>query len=119
MASELRRKSFKDLHTLWYPRASVSSRNPKHEARRQAIDVSVFTNINMRNMRCRKSMARIKQVLNERRLAYEAAVELQKRELRQSNWRLPRRRVLMRDWRSAEILGCLSPNPRSQRHKKV
>ncbi|QRV77811.1 Mitochondrial 39-S ribosomal protein L47 (MRP-L47) [Ceratobasidium sp. AG-Ba] len=80
MASELRRKSFKDLHTLWYVLARERNllATQKHEARRQAIDVSVFTNINMRNMRCRKSMARIKQVLNERRLAYEAAVELHK-----------------------------------------
>lgn len=78
MASELRRKSFKDLHTLWYVLARERNllATQQHEARREGIDASIFTEINKRNMRCKKSMARIKQVLNERRLAYDQAVKL-------------------------------------------
>ncbi|KAG9078418.1 54S ribosomal protein L4 mitochondrial [Ceratobasidium sp. 370] len=78
LASELRRKSFKDLHTLWYVLARERNilATQAHEARRQRIDAGNFTNITQRNRRCQKSMARIKQVLNERRLAYDQAVKL-------------------------------------------
>ncbi|GAB1520911.1 54S ribosomal protein L4 mitochondrial [Rhizoctonia solani] len=78
LASELRRKSFKDLHTLWYVLARERNllATQAAEARRLNIQVLSFTNINKRDLRCRKSMARIKQVLNERRLAYDDAVKL-------------------------------------------
>ncbi|KAG9119014.1 54S ribosomal protein L4 mitochondrial [Ceratobasidium sp. 392] len=78
LASELRRKSFKDLHTLWYVLARERNllATQTQESRRLEIDTDTFTNILQRDRRCKKSMARIKQVLNERRLAYDQAVKL-------------------------------------------
>ncbi|KAH7336769.1 mitochondrial 39-S ribosomal protein L47 (MRP-L47)-domain-containing protein [Rhizoctonia solani] len=78
LASELRRKSFKDLHTLWYVLARERNllATQASEARRMGVDARLFTNVSKRDLRCRKSMARIKQVLNERRLAYDDAVKL-------------------------------------------
>ncbi|EUC54596.1 ribosomal protein subunit L4 [Rhizoctonia solani AG-3 Rhs1AP] len=78
LASELRRKSFKDLHTLWYVLARERNllATQATEARRMGVDARLFTNGPRRDLRCRKSMARIKQVLNERRLAYDGAVKL-------------------------------------------
>ncbi|CAE6483773.1 unnamed protein product [Rhizoctonia solani] len=78
LASELRRKSFKDLHTLWYVLARERNllATQAAEARRIGVDARLFTNGPKRDLRCRKSMARIKQVLNERRLAYDGAVKL-------------------------------------------
>ncbi|CAE6351452.1 unnamed protein product [Rhizoctonia solani] len=78
LASELRRKSFKDLHTLWYVLARERNllATQAAEARRNNIEVPLFTNIKKSDLRCRKSMARIKQVLNERRLAYDDAVKM-------------------------------------------
>ncbi|CEL58516.1 54S ribosomal protein L4, mitochondrial OS=Neosartorya fumigata (strain ATCC MYA-4609 / Af293 / CBS 101355 / FGSC A1100) GN=mrpl4 PE=3 SV=1 [Rhizoctonia solani AG-1 IB] len=78
LASELRRKSFKDLHTLWYVLARERNllATQVAEARRSNIEVPSFTNVKKSDLRCRKSMARIKQVLNERRLAYDDAVEM-------------------------------------------
>ncbi|GBE84950.1 hypothetical protein SCP_0701320 [Sparassis crispa] len=74
-AAELRLKSFKDLHTLWY--VLLRERNllasQAEEARRHGITVGVL-NVKQKSLRCRKSMARIKYVINERRLAYEGAV---------------------------------------------
>ncbi|KAE9395080.1 hypothetical protein BT96DRAFT_923105 [Gymnopus androsaceus JB14] len=61
-ASELRLKSFEDLHTLWY----ILLRERNLLATQQE--------------ECRKSMARIKYVMNERRLAYEGAVKLAEEE---------------------------------------
>jgi len=77
-APELRRKSFKDLHTLWY--VLLRERNllatQKEEARRIGVaSVAAQTDIPWHIHQCKKSMARIKYVLNERRLAYEGAVE--------------------------------------------
>jgi len=77
-APELRRKSFKDLHTLWY--VLLRERNllatQKEEARRLGIaSVGQQTDIPWKVRQCKKSMARIKYVINERRLAYEGAVE--------------------------------------------
>ncbi|KAJ7644142.1 mitochondrial 39-S ribosomal protein L47 (MRP-L47)-domain-containing protein, partial [Roridomyces roridus] len=71
-ASELRLKSFKDLHTLWYVllRECNLLATQREEMRRMGVLKERITN------RCRKSMARIKGVMNERRLAYEGAVEL-------------------------------------------
>lgn len=70
-AEELRRKSFDDLHTLWY--VLVVERNrlatQKEEARRQGVDWKSYTYIQEQMHRTRKSMARIKYVLNERRRA--------------------------------------------------
>ncbi|WWC64567.1 mitochondrial 54S ribosomal protein uL29m [Kwoniella dejecticola CBS 10117] len=75
-AAELRQKSFQDLHTLWY--VLLKERNvlatQKEERRRlnigQRVDGELLTR---RAFRCRKTMARIKYVLNERRLGLIAA----------------------------------------------
>ncbi|KAJ2955948.1 hypothetical protein NQZ79_g8135 [Umbelopsis isabellina] len=73
-ASELRLKSFDDLHKLWY--VLLKERNvlatQREEARRLGIDKSTWTNAG----RCKKSMARIKFVLNERQRAFEEAKRL-------------------------------------------
>ncbi|KAG8728912.1 54S ribosomal protein L4 mitochondrial, partial [Ceratobasidium sp. 423] len=70
--------SFKDLHTLWYVLARERNllATQAAEARRIGVDARLFTNVPKRDLRCRKSMARIKQVLNERRLAYDGAVKM-------------------------------------------
>ncbi|KAI8580787.1 hypothetical protein K450DRAFT_235976 [Umbelopsis ramanniana AG] len=76
-ASELRLKSFDDLHKLWY--VLLKERNvlatQREEARRLGIDKSTWTNAG-RVRKCKKSMARIKFVLNERQKAYEEAARL-------------------------------------------
>ncbi|KAG8966141.1 54S ribosomal protein L4 mitochondrial [Tulasnella sp. 419] len=76
-AAELRRKSFKDIHTLWY--ITLRERNllatQAAEMRRLNIRLDA-ANVQKKDYRCRKTMARIKLVLNERRLAYDAAVQL-------------------------------------------
>jgi len=76
-AAELRRKSFKDLHTLWY--VVLRERNLLEtqllEANRLGA-ILELTPIKQRVFRCRKTMARIKYVINERRVAYEGAVQL-------------------------------------------
>ncbi|KAG0366898.1 mitochondrial 39-S ribosomal protein L47 (MRP-L47)-domain-containing protein [Gamsiella multidivaricata] len=77
-ASELRIKSFDDLHKLWY--VLLKERNmlaaQKEEARRFHISKQYFSNKG-RQIKCQKSMARIKFVLNERRLAWVEAKKLQ------------------------------------------
>ncbi|KAK7689995.1 hypothetical protein QCA50_006637 [Cerrena zonata] len=76
-AAELRRKSFKDLHTLWY--VLLRERNLLATQREEARRVDITQNALRGATRVhvvRKSMARIKAVLNERRLAYEGAVKL-------------------------------------------
>ncbi|KAM6494342.1 Mitochondrial 39-S ribosomal protein L47 (MRP-L47) domain containing protein [Amanita muscaria] len=77
-ASELRLKSFEDLHTLWY--IVLRERNllatQKEEARRMGISDTGLQVSAERVHQCRKTMARIKAVLNERRLAYEGATKL-------------------------------------------
>ncbi|KAJ2092630.1 54S ribosomal protein L4 mitochondrial [Coemansia sp. RSA 986] len=76
-ASELRQKSWEDLHRLWY--LVLKERNvlasQTEEANRLGIHSEVFTN-KSRIIKCKKSMARIKTVLNERRLAWEEAQKL-------------------------------------------
>lgn len=77
-APELRRKSFKDLHTLWY--VLLRERNllatQKEALRRLGVpNIPGQTDLPWKVHQCRKSMARIKYVINERRLAYEGAVE--------------------------------------------
>ncbi|SAM08143.1 hypothetical protein [Absidia glauca] len=78
-ASELRLKSFDDLHKLWY--VLLKERNllatQREEAKRLKVHRLVWTNAG-RVKKCQKSMARIKFVLNERQRAYEAALEQQK-----------------------------------------
>ncbi|KAJ7675827.1 mitochondrial 39-S ribosomal protein L47 (MRP-L47)-domain-containing protein, partial [Mycena polygramma] len=83
LASELRLKSFKDLHTLWY--VLLRERNmlatQREEMRRLGLPPRRFPHANAVNSaKCRKSMARIKAIMNERRLAYEGAVELAEKE---------------------------------------
>ncbi|KAK2465332.1 hypothetical protein APHAL10511_002686 [Amanita phalloides] len=77
-ASELRLKSFEDLHTLWY--VVLRERNllatQKEETRRMGVSDTSFQVYAERVHQCRKTMARIKAVLNERRLAYEGAMKL-------------------------------------------
>ncbi|KIP08103.1 hypothetical protein PHLGIDRAFT_127239 [Phlebiopsis gigantea 11061_1 CR5-6] len=76
-AAELRLKSFKDLHTLWY--VLLRERNllatQRAEARRLGIQEARLASYAQVH-KVRKSMARIKYVINERRLAYEQAVGL-------------------------------------------
>ncbi|KZT73759.1 MRP-L47-domain-containing protein [Daedalea quercina L-15889] len=80
LAAELRRKSFMDLHTLWY--VLLRERNllatQGEEARRLGISAAALQLQEKRSRRCRKSMARIKYVTNERRLAYERATQVYK-----------------------------------------
>ena len=94
-AAELRRKSFKDLHTLWY--VVLRERNLLETQLLEMKRVGVLLDMTpvKRNMfrvnpspsmpgsslrfvllQCRKTMARIKYVINERRLAYEGAVQI-------------------------------------------
>ncbi|KAI0761938.1 mitochondrial 39-S ribosomal protein L47 (MRP-L47)-domain-containing protein [Trametes elegans] len=76
-APELRRKSFKDLHTLWY--VVLRERNllatQQAEARRIGANEQALS-LWAKAFRCRKTMARIKYVINERRVAYEGAVKI-------------------------------------------
>ncbi|EJC98097.1 MRP-L47-domain-containing protein [Fomitiporia mediterranea MF3/22] len=77
-AVELRRKSFKDLHTLWY--IVLRERNLIATQRQEAKRHGIFDeqmDLREKDRTCRKTMARIKQVLNERRLAYEQAYALE------------------------------------------
>ncbi|CDH50431.1 predicted protein [Lichtheimia corymbifera JMRC:FSU:9682] len=71
-ASELRLKSFEDLHKLWY--VLLKERNvlatQREEAKRLGITKELWTNAG-RLKKCQKSMARIKFVLNERQREYE------------------------------------------------
>ncbi|KAJ7459862.1 mitochondrial 39-S ribosomal protein L47 (MRP-L47)-domain-containing protein [Mycena latifolia] len=82
LASELRLKSFKDLHTLWY--VLVRERNllatQREEMRRMGIVKDDMMPRRADAARCRKSMARIKAIMNERRLAYEGALSLAEKE---------------------------------------
>lgn len=70
-ASELRLKSFEDLHTLWF--VLLKERNllatQLEEARRLGVDIQQSTRVNERRWRVRKAMSRIKGVLSERRHA--------------------------------------------------
>ncbi|OAX44292.1 MRP-L47-domain-containing protein [Rhizopogon vinicolor AM-OR11-026] len=76
-AAELRRKSFKDLHTLWY--VLLRERNllaaQREEGRRLGVTNPESLAGSKKDHQCRKSMARIKYVINERRLLYEKYAE--------------------------------------------
>ncbi|KAI9256902.1 mitochondrial 39-S ribosomal protein L47 (MRP-L47)-domain-containing protein [Sporodiniella umbellata] len=78
-AKELRQKSFEDLHKLWY--VLLKERNllatQKHEASRLNIPTQTWTNRG-RMMKCQKSMARIKCVLNERQREFEISMAAKK-----------------------------------------
>ncbi|KAJ9050810.1 54S ribosomal protein L4 mitochondrial [Entomophthora muscae] len=73
-ATELRLKSFEDLHKLWF--VNLKERNvlatQRAEARRWRITEESFTNKG-RNIKVKKNMARILTVLNERRIQWELA----------------------------------------------
>ncbi|KIY63119.1 MRP-L47-domain-containing protein [Cylindrobasidium torrendii FP15055 ss-10] len=81
LAPELRLKSFEDLHVLWY--VLLRERNllqtQQYELRRQGLKAAAH--FGWRKKDVRKGMARIKYVLNERRLAYQGAVELHNQEI--------------------------------------
>ncbi|KAG6831940.1 hypothetical protein H0H92_006541 [Tricholoma furcatifolium] len=99
-ASELRLKSFSDLHTLWY--ILLRERNllatQKEETRRMGV-MDTASQISLTRLyHTRKSMARIKAVLNERRLAYEGAVKLVEGE-RDEKIDEELRNAMMGDWR--------------------
>ncbi|GAA6008263.1 hypothetical protein JCM10207_000058 [Rhodosporidiobolus poonsookiae] len=70
-APELRRKSFPELHQLWY--VLLRERNvlltQREEARRVRVDLGGFAAVPDKLRMCQKSMARIKQVISERRHA--------------------------------------------------
>ncbi|KIM23471.1 hypothetical protein M408DRAFT_320752 [Serendipita vermifera MAFF 305830] len=71
-AAELRRKSFRDLHILWYlARREINLlATQRAEIKRLHREVTYgSTPISLRARMCRKTCARIKFVLNERRLA--------------------------------------------------
>ncbi|KAG7444707.1 MRP-L47-domain-containing protein [Guyanagaster necrorhizus] len=82
-ASELRLKSFTDLHTLWYIllREQNLLATQTEEVRRAGIAPRmVQIGLGPKKRECRLSMARIKVVMNERRLAYLGAVRLAEEE---------------------------------------
>ncbi|KLT41358.1 MRP-L47-domain-containing protein, partial [Cutaneotrichosporon oleaginosum] len=75
-APELRLKSFEDLHTLWYILLRERNVIATQKAERKRIRIAQQYGgklLSVRSLRCRKSMARIKYVLNERRLGAIAA----------------------------------------------
>ncbi|CAG8650724.1 3116_t:CDS:2, partial [Paraglomus occultum] len=74
-AAELRRKSFEDLHKLWY--VLLKERNMLATMREEARRINMptrnpewYTSFQERVYKCQKGMARIKGVLNERRVCY-------------------------------------------------
>ncbi|KAF8903155.1 mitochondrial 39-S ribosomal protein L47 (MRP-L47)-domain-containing protein [Gymnopilus junonius] len=77
-ATELRNKSFKDLHTLWY--VALREKNllatQREEARRMGVTHPDLQVSKEKVRHCQKTMARIKLVLNERRLAFEGAMKI-------------------------------------------
>ncbi|PPQ69613.1 hypothetical protein CVT24_001369 [Panaeolus cyanescens] len=81
-AAELRNKSFRELHTLWY--VALREKNllatQKEEVRRMGVTNPDLQVPAEKVRQCRKTMARIKAVINERRLAYQGAVEIARRE---------------------------------------
>ncbi|GAA5874968.1 hypothetical protein JCM16303_004963 [Sporobolomyces ruberrimus] len=75
---ELRRKSFEELHALWY--VLLRERNvlltQREEARRLRVDLVGFTAVPEKLRMCQKSMARVKQTISERRHAALEAAEI-------------------------------------------
>ncbi|GMK56365.1 hypothetical protein CspeluHIS016_0302050 [Cutaneotrichosporon spelunceum] len=75
-APELRLKSFEDLHTLWYLLLRERNVIATQKAERKRLRIASQYGgklLSIQSLRCRKSMARIKYVLNERRLGAIAA----------------------------------------------
>lgn len=82
-AEELRRKSFRDLHTLWYVVARERNllATQREEARRLGFNPETYRARSLeKDGLCRDTMARIKLVLSERRHAHTAALELEQQE---------------------------------------
>ncbi|GAA6010638.1 hypothetical protein JCM11491_003005 [Sporobolomyces phaffii] len=79
---ELRRKSFEELHALWY--VLLRERNvlltQREEARRLRLDLTGFTAVPEKLRMCQKSMARVKQTIAERRHAALEAAEILRKE---------------------------------------
>ncbi|TNY19036.1 mitochondrial 39-S ribosomal protein L47 (MRP-L47)-domain-containing protein [Rhodotorula diobovata] len=77
-APELRALPFDQLHALWY--VLLRERNvlltQREEARRVRVDLGGFSAVPDKLRMCQKSMARIKQVLSERRHAALEAAEI-------------------------------------------
>ncbi|KAL1736787.1 organic solute transporter Ostalpha-domain-containing protein [Schizophyllum commune] len=76
-AAELRLKSFSDLHTLWY--VCLRERNVLETQRNLARRMEIPGANALTEKQAQKTvqtMARIKAVMNERRLAYEGALEM-------------------------------------------
>mmetsp|Transcript_17206 Transcript_17206/g.52288 ORF Transcript_17206/g.52288 Transcript_17206/m.52288 type:complete len:152 (-) Transcript_17206:180-635(-) len=71
-ASELRRKSFSDLHKLWY--VLLKERNVLLTESNRARRFGMRIKAPERKRAVRKSMARIKLVLSERRAAYRLSI---------------------------------------------
>ncbi|KAL1748427.1 organic solute transporter Ostalpha-domain-containing protein [Schizophyllum fasciatum] len=79
-AAELRLKSFSDLHTLWY--VCLRERNVLETQRNLARRMEIPGANALTEKQAKKTvetMARIKAVMNERRLAYEGALEMVER----------------------------------------
>ncbi|KAL0961149.1 hypothetical protein HGRIS_006121 [Hohenbuehelia grisea] len=105
-AAELRLKSFQDLHTLWY--VVLRERNllatQLEEARRLGIQNPALRISTRKARMCRKTMARIKYVMNERRLAYENAEKIVLGELEESQAKAEDEEVLryqLEEWEKA------------------
>ncbi|KIJ54745.1 hypothetical protein M422DRAFT_24650, partial [Sphaerobolus stellatus SS14] len=77
-ALELRRKSFKDLHTLWYVLLRERNLLNTQSADLNRIEVAEITSIKQLRKLCQISMARIKHVLSERKNAYMKAAHMRR-----------------------------------------
>mmetsp|Transcript_1049 Transcript_1049/g.1308 ORF Transcript_1049/g.1308 Transcript_1049/m.1308 type:complete len:143 (+) Transcript_1049:59-487(+) len=75
-ASELRRKSFDDLHKLWF--VLYKERNVLLTETQRARRNNLRIKFPQRKHHVRKSMARIKRVLSERRAAYRRSLAQEK-----------------------------------------
>ena len=75
-ASELRRKSFVDLHKLWY--VLLKERNVLLTETNRARRFNMRIKAPERKRAVRKGMARIKLVLSERRAAYRIVIDKEK-----------------------------------------
>ncbi|KAI9479800.1 54S ribosomal protein L4 mitochondrial [Coemansia sp. RSA 989] len=74
LASELRQKSWEDLQKLWYVVLKERNVLASQLEERNRLDINkVYFENKGRVVKCKKTMARIKTVLNERRLAWEKA----------------------------------------------
>ncbi|KAG5518528.1 hypothetical protein PMAC_002924 [Pneumocystis sp. 'macacae'] len=86
MASELRLKSFEDLHRLWY--LCLKERNIIATQRHERQRLRIFTGIEeavKRDRQVRLTMARLKFVLNERIRAWKEAKNIGKKEICMKN----------------------------------